>query len=372
MPVPTCDLTFAHTTAVTVEFGREQRILCPFPTAFNKAQVGSGGCGTRRALWLPFVVLVAVVGLRALEHPVTLETNFDAAKCLECHEEKAKNKAVHSAMAMGCTACHEVTTERDTPTIKLTAPTVAELCFQCHGDKNPAGAKGVVHRPAVSNCTACHSPHSSPNKNQLLKPASGSQSENLCLACHDKGLKAPEKGSRHVALDGGCDTCHQTHKVGDPDKTEFAFHWSKAVPALCLECHDAKDKALTMAHRDQPFAQVDCTTCHDAHQSFSPKLMNANLHPPFADKVCEMCHQPAKDGKVVVNESGKRTLCYTCHDEKQKQVVQSKTQHAVFAVTHWQDDLLFVLKQEQDGYEFCQQQMAECDRQLHQFLQIAF
>src|SRR5438034_1938357 len=32
---------------------------------------------------------------------------------------------------------------------------------------------------------------------------------------------------------------------------------------------------------------------------------------------------------------------------------------------NWQEDLLFVLKQEQDGYEFCQKQMAECDRQLN-------
>src|SRR6516225_7877268 len=36
---------------------------------------------------------------------------------------------------------------------------------------------------------------------------------------------------------------------------------------------------------------------------------------------------------------------------------------------HWQEDLLFVLKQEQDGYEFCQGQMAECDRRLDQYLQ---
>ena len=35
---------------------------------------------------------------------------------------------------------------------------------------------------------------------------------------------------------------------------------------------------------------------------------------------------------------------------------------------NWQQDLLFVLKQEQDGYEFCQQQMTECDRQLNQYL----
>src|SRR5271167_3936567 len=34
---------------------------------------------------------------------------------------------------------------------------------------------------------------------------------------------------------------------------------------------------------------------------------------------------------------------------------------------NWQEDLLFVLQQEQDGYEFCQGQMAECDQQLEQY-----
>jgi transposase len=36
---------------------------------------------------------------------------------------------------------------------------------------------------------------------------------------------------------------------------------------------------------------------------------------------------------------------------------------------NWQEDLLFVLQQEQDGYEFCQKQMAECDQRLDQYLQ---
>jgi hypothetical protein len=36
---------------------------------------------------------------------------------------------------------------------------------------------------------------------------------------------------------------------------------------------------------------------------------------------------------------------------------------------NWQPDQLFVLKQEQDGYEFCQKQIAQCDRQLEQYLQ---
>jgi transposase len=36
---------------------------------------------------------------------------------------------------------------------------------------------------------------------------------------------------------------------------------------------------------------------------------------------------------------------------------------------NWQDDLLFLLKQEQEGYEFCQKQIADCDAQLKQYLQ---
>jgi transposase len=36
---------------------------------------------------------------------------------------------------------------------------------------------------------------------------------------------------------------------------------------------------------------------------------------------------------------------------------------------NWQEDQLFMLKQEQDGYEFCQKQMNECDERLQQYLQ---
>ncbi len=45
-------------------------------------------------------------------------------------------------------------------------------------------------------------------------------------------------------------------------------------------------------------------------------------------------------------------------------VKASEEQIAQSLEGNWQLDLLFVLKQEQDGYEFCQKQMAECDHQL--------
>src|SRR5437667_5716131 len=50
-------------------------------------------------------------------------------------------------------------------------------------------------------------------------------------------------------------------------------------------------------------------------------------------------------------------------------VKASEEQIAQSLEGNWQEDLLFVLKQEQDGYEFCQKQIAECDRQLNQYLE---
>src|SRR5262245_47011313 len=54
---------------------------------------------------------------------------------------------------------------------------------------------------------------------------------------------------------------------------------------------------------------------------------------------------------------------------RDRRVKASEEQIARSLEGHWQEDLLFVLKQEHDGYEFCQQQMAECDRRLEQYLE---
>ena len=62
----------------------------------------------------------------------------------------------------------------------------------------------------------------------------------------------PEKGSRHAALDMGCDTCHMTHKTGAEPTPENRFHLTKAAPALCLDCHDAKDADFKKRTRISP------------------------------------------------------------------------------------------------------------------------
>jgi predicted CXXCH cytochrome family protein len=276
--------------------------------------------------FLAFAVLISIAPAFADVHP-TLDKNTDSAKCLECHAEKAKGKAVHSAIATGCLSCHEVRTNRDVTHIKLIAATPAKLCIQCHADKDASQMQGLVHPPAVRDCLKCHDPHTSDNKNQLLKPLSGGKGENLCLQCHNIGVNTPDKGSRHAALDMGCDTCHVTHKTGPGASSEFKFHLTKATPALCLDCHDVKDAALAKAHNNQPFEKADCVSCHDPHESARPKLMQKFVHMPFGEGQCEVCHQSAKDGKVVLTAASAKELCATCHDDKAKQIDNAKVPH---------------------------------------------
>lgn len=287
-----------------------------------------GFCLLVRSLLILLVFTSATGTVFANVHPVPLDKNVDSAKCLECHSDKQKGKAVHSAMQTGCLSCHEVRVNKETTRVKLITATPVKLCLTCHGDKDAGQIKGQVHPPAVRDCLTCHDPHTSDNKYQLLKATSGAtKNDNLCLSCHAKGMSVPEKGSRHAALDMGCETCHITHKTGAEAKAENNFHLTKAAPALCIDCHDPKDENLQKAHQNQPFGTANCVSCHDPHQSASPKLMQAFTHPPFADKTCEMCHAPAKDGKVVLTQKDVRSLCVTCHDEQAKTIESAKVQH---------------------------------------------
>jgi len=273
------------------------------------------------------MLLVWASPLLADIHPVPLDSKTDSAKCLECHAEKAKGKSVHTAVATGCTNCHEIRVNKDVTRVKLITTTPAALCFTCHADKNPAEIKGTVHKPGVRDCLKCHDPHASDNPNQLRKPESGGAKENLCLDCHDVGVHTSAKGSRHAALDAGCDTCHVIHKSGASGELEFVRHLKKATPGLCLECHDPKDADLAKAHQGQPFQGADCVTCHNPHESAQPKLMQAFLHPPFEGKQCDLCHAPAKEGKVVLTQASSKEICVTCHDAQAKAIATAKVQH---------------------------------------------
>lgn len=264
----------------------------------------------------------------AKQHPVPLEKNTPDATCVECHQDKAKGKITHAAVRSGCSTCHAVRGSGENTRVVLKIARTDALCATCHADKQAPQARGLVHAPVQRDCLRCHDAHVSETKGLLRKATAGDKQSNLCLQCHQTGVEVPATGSRHAALDMGCETCHRTHKTGDVGNPEFRAHLTKTSPGLCVDCHDVKDEKLGRAHSGQPFAAADCTTCHDPHQSKSPKLMQAQLHQPFGDKACEVCHQPAQSGKVVLTQADGKALCVSCHEQQGKKIENAKVPHA--------------------------------------------
>ena len=78
------------------------------------------------------IILVLVSAFSAAAwaaiHPVQLDPKTDSATCAQCHEDKTKGKSVHSAIAMGCTSCHEIRVKKDVTRVKLITTTPVALC----------------------------------------------------------------------------------------------------------------------------------------------------------------------------------------------------------------------------------------------------
>jgi predicted CXXCH cytochrome family protein len=210
--------------------------------------------------------------VHAAQHPVPLGKNPDTAICIACHSDKAKGKHVHSAIKMGCTACHVVSQAKGATVVKLIAP-AKELCFSCHAKTS----EKVLHGPyAQGNCIVCHSPHSSNWPNQLLAPT-----QELCMGCHVRSrLKVNAK--------------QQTAKV--PWGVTLSLNQLKGWQYIGL------NKALNADHpvKGHPVSgpntalgkgapEINCLSCHQPHHSQSVNLLPANFASQTA--LCETCHK---------------------------------------------------------------------------------
>ncbi len=240
--------------------------------------------------------------MRAGEHPVALDKNVDAAKCLECHEEKTKGAHVHSAIAMGCTTCHEVQVkDKDTTLIELTAPK-EELCFTCHEKSKAASQHGPYSR---GNCVLCHDPHQSEFDKQLR--ASGNS---LCLECHrDRRLT-----DSRVAL------FKTSHELTDQEFQE--------IPKIGL------DPTQTMGHPmgmhkvaelpipNEPGKKISCVTCHEPHASEREELVRMVEVNKKRIDVCDSCHQANDDAAMAAAQKRADELEAQRQKEAQTQAKQ--------------------------------------------------
>jgi predicted CXXCH cytochrome family protein len=225
------------------------------------------------------LVLACAVRARAGEHPVPLEKNIDAAKCLECHEDKTKGPHIHSAIAMGCTACHEVkVVDKDTTNVELIAPK-EELCFTCH-EKSSAS---TLHRPyEQGRCVICHDPHVSDFDKQLR--ADGNK---LCLECHQNrkitGTLALFKTSHELKED----EFQQIPKISLDPTLRFGHP---------MGSHRVADAPNPL----KPGEKISCLTCHDNHAAEREKLVRMTEYKGKKMDVCDACHLTNDEAAMAI------------------------------------------------------------------------
>src|SRR5262250_1555007 len=170
----------------------------------------------------------------------------------------------------------------------------------------------------------------------------------------DRGLRHPRRGwFRSVPSECAGDeesTRAQKRRAGESMVDETAHLWAvaKFVSAFAGDPHDA---------------DVLAAGRHIQRMQKALTQMNIQLANVLSD-VSGMNGQAILKA-ILAGERDPHPL-YGLRDWRVK---ASEEEIARSLEGNWQEDLLFVLKQEQDGYEFCQQQMAECDRQLAQYLQ---
>ena len=227
------------------------------------------------------------------------------AVCLTCHEafkKKLKKKYVHTPLQEGdCTGCHSPHTANHG---KLLAADPDRICYSCHDNVVPDGAKSVHRVVAEGKCVQCHDPHASDNKMNLVRPGS-----KLCFECHKNlAKKITSNKFPHAPVEEDCLTCHNPHASKDSPKLLRA-----SSPDLCVECHDPGRKLFKKQHADYPVQKGDCTSCHNPHGSNRKAMLYDEVHEPVAKRMCKQCHAPAGSPTPFATLKPGYELCQGCH-----------------------------------------------------------
>jgi len=187
-------------------------------------------------------------------------------------------------------------------------------CAECHPDKQ----EGKHVHTAVSSigCGGCHTVETKDEVTRigLTAPSSGE----LCLTCHEE---SKEENKHRPYADHNCTTCH------DPHATDFAKQTRAGMNALCLECHgerQVQDKVQVFNQEtltaDQ-FSEIPKIVLDKRQQAGHPFLGHPVAGGPDPlrkgeDFSCLSCHQPhaAALPRLLPVEFKGMDVCEKCHE----------------------------------------------------------
>ena len=181
------------------------------------------------------------------------------ARCLSCHQGQHANfeRSGHGEANVSCVACHSVHAGKDSEhLLKVAQPS---LCFGCHTEIKPQLSMPFHHKveEGLMKCTDCHDAHGSFNRNNLK---SVSQQDAVCMKCHSE-TAGPFVYEHDVVKTEGCTACHSPHGTPNPRMLNRAN-----VNTICLQCHSPSPNFTTglpigPAHNQNQQYQA-CTICH--------------------------------------------------------------------------------------------------------------
>lgn len=203
-------------------------------------------------------------------HPVPLAANADTKTCMECHSSLKEEKYVHSALEMGCTACHEVKNVKGGTEVNLLQPKDV-LCFMCHTKSSDP----VQHQPyAEGACVVCHSPHSS-----NFPAHTWAAHQDICMGCHVMGMPKVDRANKTVTVPWGQSLTFK----------QMGSWYYLGLDSTHTKNHPVKGHPVSGPNPLVPGAPaMTCLSCHRAHTSTVANLIPPKY--PQQTQLCVSCH----------------------------------------------------------------------------------
>jgi DmsE family decaheme c-type cytochrome len=246
----------------------------------------------RRVLFfLTLVAALAVVGRSFPAHGQTPPPTWSVADCQTCHDKAVGPSFTHTkhgGLDQSCASCHPHVAEHvkakmegeekaPVPSLKhLSAKESNDVCLACHEKEGQTSWLNGMHARRNVRCTDCHSVHDYKSVKAQLKTA---RDPETCATCHKDVRAKSLRTSHHPVREGkmGCSSCHNPHEGAAPKMLK-----ADSVNDLCYKCHAEKRGPFAFEHAP---VREDCVSCHEPHGTNHPRLLTQKM-----PNLCWSCH----------------------------------------------------------------------------------
>ena len=180
------------------------------------------------------------------------------AKCLSCHQGQHASfeRSAHGEGNVSCIGCHSIHASAGPAHLLKAAQPM--LCFECHADVKPQFSMPFHHpvSEGLVQCTDCHDPHGTFEKNNLKAAADQNQ---VCMKCHSE-TAGPFVYEHPPIKTEGCVSCHSPHGSQNPRMLV-----RNNVNTMCMQCHTNSVNFTapgTPSFHNQANQYQACTVCH--------------------------------------------------------------------------------------------------------------